>query len=39
MTKCECCEMREGVHWMEWGEWLCDDCMTQAIAEDDEAGK
>lgn len=31
---CECCDEAEAVHWMEWGEWLCSECMAQANEED-----
>jgi hypothetical protein len=30
---CECCGEETATHWMEWGEWLCDECFDQAIEE------
>ena len=37
---CECCwELyrveRPAPRWMEWGEWLCDDCAESALSEDE----
>lgn len=37
LSLCECCEEIKGVHLMEWGEMLCDECCTQAVAETDAA--
>lgn len=34
---CECCNAAVATHLMEWDEWLCDECMESALAEDDEA--
>jgi hypothetical protein len=31
---CECCGVKGAEHWMEWGEWLCSECASQAIEED-----
>lgn len=30
---CECCNARGAQHWMEWGEWLCSECASQAIED------
>lgn len=35
-TICECCEKRPNKHWMDWGEWLCSECMESALSEDDD---
>ena len=31
---CECCQKQEATSWMEWGEWLCPRCASQAIEDD-----
>ncbi len=32
---CECCGYERATHWMDWGDWLCDECCKQAL-EDSE---
>ena len=37
---CECCwelfhKEVPATHWMDWGEWLCDEHAEQALSEDD----